>query len=203
VGQFLTAGGKELPRFAVAFPSLITVAVGHASPFVVVSEDEESFPPMTCSHGCGFKQERSWHSVAEPVQVSGDFGQTLYDMTGHVLEEAEPRSALVKDAGNVGPQVPGVGGSEPFPCNGERLAGIAAKDAIHDAAPRSAVKGLQIRPTRCVIQPPFFHAACQDFAAVTFPFDIADRASAWNRQSEAEIKPSDAGTEGETTDFGR
>jgi len=75
------------------------------------------------------------------------------------------------------------------------LAREAANEAIHDAAPRAAVEGSQIRPNRRIIQPPFFHARRQDFAAVGFVFNAADDASSRDRHSDAEVESAAAGAD--------
>ena len=68
----------------------------------------------------------------------------------------------------------------------ERLARVAASDAIHDSTPRAAVEGSQIRPHRRLIKGLLFHARCQDFDGVGFPLNVTDAAS---RSAKCEFKP--------------
>jgi hypothetical protein len=62
-------------------------------------------------------------------------------MVGDVLEKAPLGLDFTNNAGNVWPEVAGVIGSAFFPCDAERLAGIARCDAIHCSTPACAVKG--------------------------------------------------------------
>jgi len=118
-------------------------------------------------------------------------------MVGDVLEEAPFGLDLTQDAGDVGPEVPGVIHALPPSGNAERLARIAAQDAIHNAAPGAAVEGGKIAPHRRRIQGFIRHARQQDADRVGFPLNITDCSSSGNRQSEAEIESSDAAAEGE------
>ena len=59
----------------------------------------------------------------------------------------------------------------------ERLARVAANDSIHEAAPRSAVEGSQVRPDRRCVQLARFSTRRQKRGAVDFPLHVADRAS--------------------------
>jgi len=82
----------------------------------------------------------------------------------------------------------------------ERLARVAANDAIHEAAPRSAVKGSHIRPHRRVSQGARVHRFDQACNAECLPLHIADAASARDCHLESEVEPTTAGAEGEGCD---
>jgi hypothetical protein len=114
-----------------------------------------------------------------------------------VLKKAPSGFALSHDAGDVGPEVSFVGASPLEPTHRERLTRYSARDAIHDATPRSAVEGSQIRENRRLIQGAVLHSRCQYFATVTFPLNVADGSSRRNRQSQAEFEAADSGAEGE------
>jgi hypothetical protein len=73
----------------------------------------------------------------------------------------------------------------------DRLTREARNDAIHDSIPLVAVEGSQIRPNRRLSQAAFFHPLSQDFAAVSLPFNEADRASASDFQCNSEFDAAD------------
>jgi hypothetical protein len=58
-----------------------------------------------------------------------------------VLEEAPLGADFSNDAGDFGPQVTFVPVATSLSGDGERLARVAASDAIHDPTPRLAVEG--------------------------------------------------------------
>jgi hypothetical protein len=78
----------------------------------------------------------------------------------------------------------------------ERLARVAANDAIHDATPRLAVEGSQVRPDRRRSHGFVFHARCQDRGGECFAFNVADDASRSAKgKLNSEVESADAGTE--------
>lgn len=137
-----------------------------------------------------------------PLRIEPELGQVREDgseaapnKSGDVLQEDEARSHLANDASDVGPEPPLVGGAAALAGGGEWLAGEARSDAIHDAAPRAAVEGSEIRPNRRVIQGFVRHARSQDRAGIGFVLNEADDASSWDRQPEAEVESPDSGAE--------
>lgn len=173
------------------------LSAASVSGLIQVGEDEQPFSPVRSSHGCGFKQERSRHDVPEPSQISGNLGQTKYDMAGDVLEKAQPGPALRDDAGDVGPEMPGVARPAPLAGDAEGLARVARSDAIHDSTPRASVKGSQVRPDRSLIQPPFFHAADKRCCRKGFPLAVSHTPGGRDGDSEPEVEPPDPGAEGQ------
>jgi hypothetical protein len=78
----------------------------------------------------------------------------------------------------------------------ERLARVSANDAIHDATPRSAVEGSNVRPDRRRSQDRIFHARRQDRGGECFAFNVADDASRSAKgKLNSDVEASDAGTE--------
>jgi hypothetical protein len=123
-------------------------------------------------------------------------------VVGDVLKENESWLYLADDAGDVGPEVAGVVRAESLPGHAERLAGVAANEAIHDATPRSAVEGGKIAPQRARIQAALFHARDKEAGDVGFSLNATDDASSWMRQSNGEIESAVAGAEGEDVEPG-
>jgi hypothetical protein len=75
------------------------------------------------------------------LKLSGDDVESDVKMVGDVFEEHELGVGLSDDAGDVRPEVSGVVSAAHLAGDAERLARVAANDAIHDATPRSAVEG--------------------------------------------------------------
>jgi hypothetical protein len=118
-------------------------------------------------------------------------------MSGDVFEETEPWLNLPHNPVHIWPEVARIIFAFLFSCNGEWLAWISCSDAIHDATPRLAVKGSQIRPNRRFIHGFVFHARCQDFARKGFDLDKTDCSSIWLRHSDAEVESADTGAQGQ------
>lgn len=93
-------------------------------------------------------------------------------MPADILKEAEGRFDLGDDAGDMRPEVSGVFVSELSSGDRERLAGIAAVDDIHEAAPRFAVEGGNVVPDRCAIQGRVFHPRHERRCCVSFPLNV-------------------------------
>jgi len=123
-------------------------------------EDEEPVPQV---RGTDFlrREHACRNAVAHFRKVVVDLLEAHTKVVGDVLEEAPAGLALPHDAGDGGPQVPGVLVPEALAGQAERLTRVAASDAIHDATPRAAVEGSQIRPNRGLVQASLFHTRSQ------------------------------------------
>lgn len=80
---------------------------------------------------------------------------------------------------------------------GVRLAGDAAKDEIHLAAPRSPVEGSDIAPNRGVSQETLPHRRDQMGAGEGFPLHHSDDAASRDGELESEVEPAAAGAQGD------
>lgn len=83
-----------------------------------------------------------------------------------------------------------------------RLARDPSNDAIHEATPWAAVEGSGITPHRSRSQETRSHRRDQVRDGEGFPLHVADCASVWNCQLDAEIKPTSTGTEGDEAEGG-
>lgn len=77
------------------------------------------------------------------------------------------------------------------------LARVARSEAIHDSTPRAAVEGGEVRPDRSRVKGPVLHTRDQPRGGRDFPLQVADAASAWSRDVDAQLEASDAGAESE------
>lgn len=159
-------------------------------------EDEE---PLALVGRTDFRrrEEACRKAVAHADQSCGDFGEAEAEMMGDILEEDEGRLDLADNAGDMRPEVAGVIRAPALARDGERLARIARSDDVHRAAPRAAVEGGNVVPDNSLIQGRVFHPRHESGCGVGFPFDMAHSTIVGDGDSEPEIEPARAGTEGE------
>jgi len=163
---------------------------------VTVGKDEE---PFTLVRRTDFRRrkEACRKSVAHIDQSCGDFGKAEAEMMGDVFEKDERGVDFADNAGDVGPEVPGVFRAEALACQRERLARVARREDIHRAAPRSAVESGNIVPDKCVIQCRVFHPRHEKGRGVGFPFDMAHSSISGQGEGEAKINATGSGTQRE------
>lgn len=175
-------------------PSFVSEAAG-------VAQHEEPLATVRRS-GLGSAKHAPLRIEPQRGKVCEDVVESARSESCDVLDEDERRPNLIKHTGEVPPQA----GSRPrddpraLAGDGDVLAGEAASDKIHDATPRSAVEGGDIRPHRARIQLSFFHRADQRCAGESFPLHETDCASARKRQTYSAFEPSTSGEETEDVD---
>lgn len=160
------------------------------------SQDEEPLPEMARPR-CRRAAESFRSPVTQRRQVARDRWIAHAEVASDVFEEDPCRLALPDDPGDMGPEVPLVGLSSPPAGHAEGLAGVSRSDEIHNAAPLSPREGGNIRPHRRVSQGALLHARDQELAEIGFPLHVADCASAWHCQLDAEIESTVSGAQGE------
>lgn len=114
---------------------------------------------------------------------------------GDVFDPDEPRTGTCDDASGVRPEVALVVSALALAGIAVGLAGDAANDAIHKAAPRSASEGGHISPHRRFSQKTLAHRFDQAGASECFPLQVADRASVWDCQLKPDIESGAAAAE--------
>jgi hypothetical protein len=164
------------------------------------AEDEQPLPPVRRADFLRRKQSRR-NSVAEGGEVGANSIEAESEVSGDVLEEHEARFNLAKDASDRGPKVPRIVSPTALAGVAERLARVAANDAIHDSAPRSAVEGVDIRPHRTLIHDTRSHRFDQVADGERFPLHHAHAASVSDCQLEPEVEPAASGAEAEDVDW--
>jgi hypothetical protein len=91
-----------------------------------------------------------------PLRIEPELGQVAEDVAeasaeaepGDVLQEDEARLHLANEPGDLRPEPAAVRGPSASPGDGPGLAREARNEAIHEAAPRSAVEGGNVVPDR-------------------------------------------------------
>jgi hypothetical protein len=133
--------------------------------------------------------------VAHADQSAGDFGESEAEMMGDILEEDERWLDLADDAGDMGPKVARILGTEASPRDRKWLARIPGREDIHAAAPRSAVESSNVVPDNSLIQGRIFHPRHESGCGEGFPFDIAHSTISGDGDGESEVEPTCAGAE--------
>lgn len=136
-------------------------------------------------------------AVAHAAKACRDLGKSQIDMPLDIFEEDSARRDLGDDALDVGPEVTRIAGAPATTGEAERLAGIAGREDMNAAAPRSAVEGFEIVPYRCLIQGLVCHPRHESGRCVSFPLDVTDSSISGLRDRDAEVEARIAGAEGE------
>jgi hypothetical protein len=127
------------------------------------------------------------------VKVSPDtFRTARRQHPTDVLDEDEPGARLDDDAAGCRPEVSLVFFAELLAGKTVRLARDAANEAIHKAAPWSAVEGSGIAPNRRWSHETLFKRADQMRAGESFPLHVHDWDSTRHREFKPEVEPSSA-----------
>lgn len=114
-------------------------------------------------------------------------------MSGDVLEETPFGADLAHDTRDLGPEMPGVIGTEPVSGKAEGLAGITGRDEMNAAAPRAAVEGSQIVPYRSRSQGRVCHPRHESGRGETVSLDMTHSPISGLCEVYAEIEASDTG----------
>lgn len=165
-----------------------------------MGQNEEPLPNVGSARLERAKQAR-FSRVAQFVKLSEDFGGAQGEMSFDVLEETPLRLDLPDDAGNVRPQMPGIGGSSAHAGEGEGLTGITGSEDMNPAAPWAAVEGSHVIPDRRVIQDLVFHPGHEGRRSECFPLDETNSSISGFRDVEAKLQAANAGTEGDASHF--
>jgi len=141
--------------------------------------------------GCG--EQTPFRIEPELGKVAKDLGEPKRKVPAHVFEEDEARLALADDSSDLGPEVSRVGLGSSLPGGAERLARVARRDEIHDAAPRSAIEGSEIVEDRSAIQGLFAHPRHEDARREGVALDVTNGPRS-SGQSHAEFESANPGT---------
>lgn len=162
---------------------------GKYPPSLAVGVGQQEDPPahMACARFSRREHACLW-CVAHAAKLCGDVGKSQADMSLDIFAEHPFWLHLVDDAGDFGPQVPGI--FFPSPCAGEAegLAWIAGRDDMNAAAPWSAVEGFKIVPNRRWCQGRVFHPRHESGRRMSFPLDESHSAISGLCDMQAEIE---------------
>lgn len=161
-----------------------------------MGQDEEPFSAVRRADVRSLDEDRL-NPVASAFKVGLDSSEvSMPNESAHVFDEDPGGVALSDDPEGVGPEMARVIFPRALSGDAPRLAGDAARYAIHDATPRSAVEGSYVRPHRRRIKASLFHPLRQDEDRRCFVFHATNRASLSNSESESEVQTTGSGAEG-------
>lgn len=189
VGRLSSFSGRSRPGRRVPGPfQSDAVGVGQHR------EDKKAFPPVR-SPNVLRREQSCLNIVPKPFEVQDNLVKAKPDVSRDVFKKADRRLDLPDNSTNLGPQVARIIPSTLSTGDTERLARVSRSDDIHDATPRLAVEGSQIRPQRRRIQKSLLHAARQDLGGERFPFNATDDASKFKDESKPKFASTASGAE--------
>ena len=193
LGDFLLP--CEVPR---AFES---EAVGEGHPAISRGENENS---LALVRGADFRRAEysPRHFVTHFFQVADDCGESQRDVSFDVLEEAQSWFTKSNTICDPGPEVSGVFFSFSLPGRGERLAGEAPREDVHQSVKLSEVEALDIRPNRSWVQESRFHFRDQVRDGESFDLTVSDCAQTSDNSAESETNSTVPGAQLKMIDFG-
>ena len=162
-----------------------------------MGQDEDAQPLVRCADFCRREQARR-RRVAHVPKLSQDGLEAECDMTGDVFKEDLFGLALDDDAGDLGPEVPGIVGTATFASVAERLARISGEDDVECTAEGPGIEAAQIIPDRCWDEIPSALGGDEDRAWICLPLDEGPGVEAWFGQHDAQIEASAACAEGQS-----
>ena len=162
-----------------------------------MGQDEDPQPLVRRADFCRREQARR-RRVAQSPKLSQDGLEADGDVTGDVFEEDPFRAAFTDDAGDVGPEVPGIVGAAALSGRAERLAGIACEDGIEGATKGTGVEAAQVGPDRGRGEVAHALGCDEDRPWPVLPFDEGAGVIAGLGEHEAQIKASAACAEGQS-----
>ena len=112
-----------------------------------MGQDEDAQPLVRRANLCRAEQARR-RRVAHAPKFSQDGFKAEGDVTGDVFKEDPFGGTFPDDAGDFGPEVPGIVGTAAFASCTEGLAGVSGEDDVEGTAERSGIETAQIVPDR-------------------------------------------------------
>ena len=162
-----------------------------------MGQDEDTQPFMRRADLCR-REEARRRRVAQSPKLSQDGFEAEGDVTGDVFEEDPFRAAFTDDAGDVGPEVPGIVSATALSGRAEGLAGISGEDGIEGPAEGTDIEAAQVGPDRGRCEVARALGGDEDRARPIFPFDESPGVIAGLDEHEAQIKASAACAEGQS-----
>jgi hypothetical protein len=139
--------------------------------------------------------------VAHAPKLSQDGLEPEGDVPGDVFKEDPFGAAFADDAGDVGPEVPGIVSAAALPGRAEGLARVACEDGIEGAAEGTGIEAAQVGPDRGRGEASCALGCDEDGARPHLPFDEGAGVIAGFGEHEAQIEGSAACAEGQSVPF--
>ena len=162
-----------------------------------MGQDEDARPLMRRADFCRAEQTRR-RRVAQSPKLSQDRFNAEGDVPRDVFEEYPFGAAFPDDAGDVGPEVPGIVSATALSGCAEGLAGISGEDDVKGTAKGAGIEALEIIPDRGRGEIPCALGGNEDSARPVLPFDEAAGVISGLSEHEAHIQASAACAEGQS-----
>ena len=160
-----------------------------------MGQDEDAQPLVRRANFCRREQTRR-RRVAQSPKFSQDGFKAEGDVTGDVFEEHPFGGAFPDDAGDLGPEVPGIVGPATLASGAEGLAGISGQHCVEGASEGPGIEAAQIIPDWRRGEVSRALGGDEDASGIGLPLDECAGVEARFGQHEAQIKASAACAEG-------
>ena len=162
-----------------------------------MGQDEDPEPLVRRTDFCRAEQTRR-RRVTQSPKLSQDGFQPEGDVTGDVFEKDPFRAAVGDDAGDLGPEMPGIGRAAALSGGAEGLAGISGEDDVEGAAEGLRTEAAQIVPNRGRGEISGMLGGDEDGSRPVLPFDKGTGMISGFGEHEAQIQASAACAEAES-----
>ena len=156
-----------------------------------MGQDEDAEPLVRRADFCRREQARR-RRVAHAPKLSQDGFKAEGDMTGDVFKEDPFGGAFPDDAGDLGPEVPGIIGTAAFASGAEGLAGISGEDDVEGTVERHGIETAQVAPDRGRSEVSRALGCDENAAGICLPLDKGAGVIAGFGEHDAQIKASAA-----------
>ena len=162
-----------------------------------MGQDEYPEPLVWRADFCRAEQARR-RRVAHAPKFSQDGLESEGDVPGDVFKENPLGATFGDDAGDLGPEMPGIVGPATLASGAEGLAGIPGQDDVEGTAERTGIEAAQIIPNWGWREIPSALGSDEDGAGPVFPLDEGTGVEARFGQHDAQIQASAACAEGQS-----
>ena len=162
-----------------------------------MGQDEDAEPLVRRANFCRAEQARR-RRVAHAPKFSQHGFKTEGDVTGDVFEEDPFGAAFPDDAGDLGPEVPGIVGPATLASGAEGLAGISGQHCVEGTVEGAGIEGSQIIPDRGWGEITSALGGDENAAGIGLPFDKSAGVIAGLSEHDAQIQASAACAEGQS-----
>jgi len=138
-----------------------------------------------------------FRNVPELGQRSENVSESMNNDGRHVLQVHDAGSNVANDSCDVGPQPAVIIDPALSARDTERLAGETGNEAIHAAAPRSAIEGDNVTPDNRRMKDAFCHSRDQMRGDKGFPLHVTDGGGAGHGEFDGELESAGPGEQSE------
>ena len=162
-----------------------------------MGQDEDPEPLVRRADFCRREQTRR-RRVAHAPKLSQDGIKAEGDVPGDVFEEYPFGATFPDDAGDLGPEVPGIVGAAAFSGSAEGLAGISGEDDVESPAKWPCIEAAEVIPDRRRGEISGALGCDEDGSGICLPLDEGAGVISGFGQHDAQIQAPAACAEGQS-----